>query len=122
MPGSCDAVLFSLAPRLPAEQVGLHVCNPVQKQDSVQVIQLVLEDDGLKAFGCHVQRLAIQTERPDGHACGAADVAGILWDAETSLAEEHLASPGDDLGIEQDEAALCAARVADAASRIHDGD
>ena len=49
---------------LPLEQVRLDVGDAVQKQNAVQVVNLVLQDDGLEAFGVKADWLTIQSPSP----------------------------------------------------------
>jgi hypothetical protein len=66
------AVLFSL------ENVRFQGSNPVQKKFSVQMIKLVLKDDGFEAVGFDFYQPAAPVFPVDFHRCGAHDISRVM--------------------------------------------
>src|SRR5437660_9471415 len=98
--------LTSRVSRLPPEQVRLQVRDPVEEQDPVQVVQLVLEHDRLKPLRADLHRRAVPSLGADSDAGSAAHIARVLGNAQAAFAEELLPFTVGDLGVEQAEAAL----------------
>ena len=82
----------------PFQSVGVRM---VYKQQSVQVIKLVLKDSGLQAVGCYANSVSFKVQSLHRYRGGAAHLALQTGDAQTALNLDFLAFSADDLRVEQ---------------------
>src|SRR5690606_6193886 len=75
--------------------------DTVGEEDAVQMIDLVLEDDGEIALGLDPHRLVVHVDRLDRHAPGTLDIAGPARNAEAALRPDLRPARLDDLRVEE---------------------
>ena len=87
---------------MPRQHVGLKGKNAVKKQLPCQMVQLMLNTDGLDPCSGEFFDLPLQRLITDAHLFKAVEVAGILWQAHAAFMTQRLARVPDQPGIDQD--------------------
>src|SRR5581483_7139355 len=95
----------SLVP-LATEHIGRDGANAVQKQQPVQMVELVEKGPGFEGVGLDHPHSAVGGDPPDDDLRGPGDVAGEVGDRQAPLAGQFLVAGQDEDGIEQHERAV----------------
>jgi predicted O-linked N-acetylglucosamine transferase (SPINDLY family) len=81
------------------------VRDAIDEELAVEVVDLVLEADGLEAFGANRDLVALEIARAQQHALGALDLGLEIGDGEAALLPEDLALGLGEHGVHEDQRA-----------------
>src|SRR6202011_3144782 len=80
--------------------------DPVEHEDAVEVIELVLEDAGQVLVGLDHLLVAVEVDAAQRDVLRADDLEREAWDGEAALLERPLTAAVDDLRVDEDLGAL----------------